>query len=371
MTLFLLTFLTVYSLAHAFFYSRFRVLLPDRMLYHSFFVLFLALMIIAPICARLLERNGHELPARVAAHIGYIWMGYIFYAFWILLLIGFAGLLFRLVNIITGSSLPLFMGKKSVLVAVGLAFLINIYGFYEARRIRVERIVIPTAKLPAGIDRLRIAQISDIHLGLLVWNGMLHNIMDKVRAENPDILVSTGDMVDGDIAEPEMLPALFGNMECRYGKYAITGNHEVYAGLKQSIEVERELGFVVLRGEVRNVANVINIAGVDDQAAGADQNEKAVLDRADRGLFTLFLKHRPEVKKEYLGLFDLQLSGHTHYGQIYPFRYLSQRIYPMQNGPYYLEKGSVVYTSRGSGTWGPPIRVLAPPEVTIIDLVRK
>lgn len=371
MTLFLLVFLAVYSLFHALFYSRVRILLPDKGPYHLLLVIFLGLMIVAPICARLLEKNGHELPARIAAHIGYIWMGYIYYAFWLFLLVGLAGAICRLLNFALGSSLPLFQGGKTALVVMGLSVLINIYGFCEARWIRVERIVIRTAKLPAGIDHLRIAQISDIHLGLLVWNGALSSILDKVKAATPDILVSTGDLVDGNIAEPEKLSAVFGTIECRYGKYAVTGNHEAYAGLEQCIDAERRLGFVMLRGEMKNVENIINIAGVDDPAAGSPDDEPAMLARGGNGLFTLLLKHRPDVRSESLGLFDLQLSGHTHFGQLYPFRYFSERVYPLQNGPYYLDKGSVEYTSRGSGTWGPPIRVLASPEVTIIDLVRK
>jgi len=115
----------------------------------------------------------------------------------------------------------------------------------------------------------------------------------------------------------------------------------------------------------------LNIVGVDDPATGAPEDEKAILGKAQNGLFTLFLKHRPDPAEDSLGLFDLQLSGHTHYGQLFPFRYVSGFVYPLQNGPYYLSKGSMLYTSRGSGTWGPPIRVLATPEVTIFDIIRE
>jgi predicted MPP superfamily phosphohydrolase len=122
---------------------------------------------------------------------------------------------------------------------------------------------------------------------------------------------------------------------------------------------------------MENVEGVLNIAGIDDPMTGEQVDEKALLAQGGNGLFTIFLKHRPEALSESIGLFDLQLSGHTHYGQLFPFRLISQMVYPMQNGPYYLDKGSVVYTSRGSGTWGPPIRVLATPEITIIDIVRE
>jgi predicted MPP superfamily phosphohydrolase len=169
----------------------------------------------------------------------------------------------------------------------------------------------------------------------------------------------------------EGIPEMFEKIRPRLGMYAISGNHEVYAGLADSLIAERSFGFTVLSGEVKTVNNVLNIAGVDDPAAGLPEDEKAILSKTANGLFTVFLKHRPDPLDESLGLFDLQLSGHTHYGQLFPFRYIVGLAYPLQNGPYYLPKGSILYTSRGSGTWGPPIRVLAPPEVAIFDIVRE
>ena len=169
----------------------------------------------------------------------------------------------------------------------------------------------------------------------------------------------------------DKLAELFARVRPRLGMYAITGNHEVYAGLERSIRAEAELGFKVLTGEMTTVGDIINIAGVDDPATGREEEEQAILSSGRPGLFTILLKHRPDPSSGSLGLFDLQLSGHTHYGQLFPFRYLVERVYPLLNGPYQLEKGSILYTSRGTGTWGPPIRVLAPPEITIIDIVRR
>jgi predicted MPP superfamily phosphohydrolase len=114
--------------------------------------------------------------------------------------------------------------------------------------------------------------------------------------------------------------------------------------------------------------------GVDDPSGpgygSSITGEKAVLSSASKGKFTLFLKHRPVVDEESAGLFDLQLSGHVHDGQIFPFRLITRLFYPFIAGLYHLRPGSALYVSRGSGTWGPPIRVLAPPEVTVIELFR-
>jgi hypothetical protein len=356
---------------HAFFYSRVRVLLPDRWPAHFALILFMMLMVLAPVGTRLLESGGLDLSARISAIVGYSWLGFLFYSFWGFLLIGAIGVLFGLVDFFSGLSLPTFSSPAAIVFVLTAALAINVYGYFEARSIRVEKIVIKTGKLPAGTDRLRIAQISDVHLGLLVREERMTEILRKVEAENPDILVSTGDLVDGDMQHVGGLPALFEKIRPPLGKYAVSGNHEVYAGLTESILAEKSFGFTILSGQVKTVGNILNVVGVDDPASGIQEDEKAILEKAGNGLFTLYLKHRPDFLVETLGLFDLQLSGHTHYGQLFPFRYIAQLVYPLQNGPYYLPKGSILYTSRGSGTWGPPIRVLAPPEVTIFDIVRQ
>jgi hypothetical protein len=367
----LIVFFVIYSLMHAFFYSRVRVLLPAKWPVHLGLMVFLALMVFAPVGTRLLERGGQDLLARIGAVTGYGWLGLLFYSFWGFLLIAAAGVVCRLLNIFAGFSLPTFEGPGAAAFVLAAAVAINLYGYFEARSVRVEKFVIKTAKLPPGADRVRIAQISDVHLGLLVREARLSDILGKVEAEHPDILVSTGDLVDGDMRQIKALQEMFGKIRPRLGMYAISGNHEVYAGLAESLVAERSFGFTVLSGEVKTVENLLNIVGVDDPASGLPEDEKAILSKAGNGLFTLFLKHRPDPLDESLGLYDLQLSGHTHYGQLYPFRYIVGLVYPLLNGPYYLPKGSILYTSRGAGTWGPPIRVFAPPEVAIFDIVRE
>jgi hypothetical protein len=167
---------------------------------------------------------------------------------------------------------------------------------------------------------------------------------------------------------------LFREIKTPLGKYAVTGNHELYAGLDRSLDFTKKAGFRVLRGESASVEGLITIAGVDDPVVrgysrSRDVPEKELLSGVPRDRFTLFLKHRPEVERSAVGLFDLQLSGHAHKGQIFPFSLIHRFIYDHLAGLYDLASGSRIYVSRGSGTWGPPIRFLAPPEVTVIDLV--
>jgi predicted MPP superfamily phosphohydrolase len=145
--------------------------------------------------------------------------------------------------------------------------------------------------------------------------------------------------------------------------------------LDPALAFTREAGFALLQGE--SISNgVINIAGVNDPTGVQMKieqpvSEKDLLSKLPKDKFTLFLKHRPVIDSESPGLFDLQLSGHTHKGQIWPFTFVSAAFYPMNDGRHNLARGSVLSVSRGSGTWGPPIRFLSPPHVTVIELVRK
>ena len=213
-----------------------------------------------------------------------------------------------------------------------------------------------------------------MHLGLTVGVDRLKRIMHLVREAHPDIFVSTGDLVDGTMDDQKELVELLQAVTPKYGRFAITGNHEFYAGLDQALAFTNRAGFHVLRGETVTVGDVINIVGVDDPAGpgygSSSTGEKAVLSSATLGKFTLFLKHRPVVDGESAGLFDLQLSGHVHDGQIFPFRLITRLFYPLIAGYYPFPPHAALYVSRGSGTWGPPIRFLAPPEVTVIELFR-
>jgi len=235
--------------------------------------------------------------------------------------------------------------------------------------VRLEQITISTDKLPENRDRLRIVQISDVHVGLMVGPERLQTIVDLVIAQQPDILVSTGDLLDSSVTHLDGVSEVLRGVQPPLGKFAVTGNHEYYPGLAQSLAFLKRAGFTVVRNEVLSVNGVITIAGIDDPTVGIPVDEAALLSSRHSPRFTLYLKHRPNVPEETIGLFDLQLSGHTHRGQITPFNYIVSIPYPYISGFFDLGKGSFLYTSRGTGTWGPPIRVLAPPEVTIIDIV--
>ncbi len=378
MSLFLLTFFLIYGSVHLYALLRAKSALGFGWGTALALSPLLALLLAAPLLVYYLARHGMEGEARVAAWIGYVWMGLLFFFFWMSLAVDAVNLAARVAGAAAGRGVfpSLVAGRAPFLALAGLAAAFGAYAVLDAAHIRVERIRIVTDKLPAGAAPLRIAQISDVHLGLIVRDGRARTIAELVRRENPDVLVSTGDLLDGDINHLEGLADIFRAIDPPLGKYAVTGNHEFYAGIAQALAFTRSAGFTVLRGESVVAGKALRIAGVDDPAAAAfgvdiRRAEADALGTAPFPGFTLFLKHRPWLSGASRGLFDLQLSGHTHDGQIFPFRLLVRISYPLLAGLRALDGGGFLYTSRGTGTWGPPMRFLAPPEVTIIDIEPK
>ncbi len=375
MSLFLVTFFLIYGSIHAYALLKAKSALGFGWGTALAISPLLALLIAAPLIVFYLARHGMEGGARVASWIGYAWMGLLFFFFWMSLAVDAVNIAVRIGGALTGRWVfpYLVAGRAPFLALAGLAVAFGAYAVYEAAHLRVERVRIASDKLPAAAAPLRIAQISDVHLGLIVRDARARAIADAVRRENPDVLVCTGDFVDGEINHLEGLAGIFRELRPPLGKYAVTGNHEFYAGLDKALAFTRSAGFTVLRGESVTLPNGVRLAGTDDAAGEAfgenvRESEAAALGKAPSPAFTVFLKHRPWLSRDSRGLFDLQLSGHTHAGQLFPFRLLVRITYPLLSGLRPLAAGGFLYTSRGTGTWGPPMRFLSPPEVTIFDI---
>lgn len=331
---------------------------------------FLFLMVLSPIMTRVLEVKGYDALARIVAYGAYFWMGFLFLVFsggLVLYLMEFIAWGIRTVS---PTPFPVPSGKTPVIILMGLCVVIMAYGYIEALNMRVEHLILKTDKLPGYVQSFRIVQISDVHLGIINRDRELKRIMDAVEGLNPDMLVATGDLVDGSMHNLMHLSEYLKEVEPPFGKFAVTGNHEYYAGLDHAIAFMEKAGFEVLRHEVHSVAGIINVGGIDDGGRARKVDDGDMLSKINNSLFTVYLKHRPQISGETIGHFDLQLSGHTHNGQIWPFNYLVKLEFDMIKGLHELEKESKLYISRGTGTWGPPIRVFSPPEITLIELKR-
>lgn len=338
--------------------------------------LFLLTMVFSHFLVHLFQGKDHEVLALVFAYAGYTWMAFLFLFFCISLSTDvLRGILYLTGFFLKGDGQRFLLSPKLLFWAgIALAMMITCYGYFEALSIKTERITIQSPKIPAQAGKIKVAQISDVHLGLMVREKRLERILKAVRKENPDILVSTGDLIDGQLDHIESAIELFSTITPAYGKYAVTGNHEFYRGIEQSVNITEQAGFRVLRGEAVKIPGLLNIAGVDDPAGKSFESvnmitEKEVLSTLPGEDFTILLKHQPRLDNASAGLFDLQLSGHSHKGQIFPFSLIIKLLYPVDSGLLTLDNNSLLYVSRGSGTWGPPVRFLAPPEIALFTLV--
>ncbi len=378
MVRFLITFLSVYGAVHLYLFFKARSALSPGVGLSLVMALFLVAMVVAPIAVRLLDRHGLPLASRYLAYISYTWMGLIFFFFWMSICLDVFNVSMRILALLPGSVTSRFVltGKNSfVLLTLGVVIL-GVWSALSAWQIRLERVALQTTKLPAGKGTLTIAQISDVHLGLMVGERRMSRIIRLLERAKPDVLVCSGDLVDAQMERFNNLATMLAKIEAPLGKFAVMGNHEFYAGVGQSERFLKAAGFMLLRNQEYSQDGLFRLVGMDDpvgrnrykEEGASIRSETDLLARSNSQVFTILLKHRPTVESESLGHFDLQLSGHTHGGQIFPFNLVVQHFYPKQNGLYQLDKDSRLYVSRGTGTWGPPMRFLSPPAVTLIEI---
>ena len=381
MYLFLITFLTLYGGMHLYAFFKLRDAFCPRPHFIWLLISWLAFMTITPLLVRTAEQFGMGETAKVIAWPGYLWMGFIFIFTSVLLLTDtlrriYSFAMFKL----SGLSSEFISSRNACKMVLTLALIASVYAFIEAGHIQSEHVVIASSKLNPSTSRIRIVQISDVHIGLLLQKYRQERIIAAIREAGPDIIVSTGDLIDGKlnrdygVSERNPLAVLMASIPAPSGKFAVIGNHEVYAGLPQSLTLSRAAGFTMLRNQSVTLASGITITGIDDPAVNpgshADHGiEKTLLDEVSRDSFHLLLKHRPEILPESDGRFDLQLSGHVHGGQIFPFNFIVRLRHYIPCGTTTTKAGSRIHVSRGTGTWGPPMRLFAPPEITIIDIL--
>lgn len=276
------------------------------------------------------------------------------------------------------------LNSNSVSVWTGTAVLaasaaVTLLGLWNARRsAAVVAVDVPIANLPAALHGFRIAQISDIHVGPTIKRGYVSAIVRSVNRLQADMVAVTGDLVDGTVADLAVHVAPLADLSSTHGTYFVTGNHEYYSGAHAWIAELRRLGLTVLMNQhvvLQHGAAALLVAGVADHGAhhfDADHRSdpQAALRGAPVGASVrVLLAHQPRSAEaaEKAG-FDLQLSGHTHGGQFWPWNHFVRLQQPFTAG-LHKWKALWVYTSRGTGYWGPPKRLGAPSEITHLRLV--
>jgi len=372
-----LFFYTAYALANFYVFLKIKYTFYPATPVSIFLGLFLLFITLSPFLIHLYSLRSQRTLSRVFAYIGYMWVALVAFFFT-------TGILFDLYNLIIYISEFLLQKDLSRIMVSSistffipffLSIVFSAYGYFEAKKLRVERLTVKTSKLPEGVNKLTIAQISDLHLGIFNREETLERVIGVIKDVKPDLIVSTGDLLDAEVNHVDYLADRLKRVQARLGKFAVIGNHEFFGGIVHSLKFMQEAGFRVLRGEAVTIQNLINIAGVDDPTiksfkySRTNLNEREILSTLPSNIFTLLLKHRPSTNKDALGLFDLQLSGHTHKGQIFPISLATRFIFHYHTGYLELPGGSAIYVSRGAGSAGPPVRFLSPPEIAIIEIV--
>jgi predicted MPP superfamily phosphohydrolase len=259
------------------------------------------------------------------------------------------------------------VGGAAAAVAVGTVG----YGTYGVLRgPRVKRVTVPLAKLPRSAHGYRIAVVSDIHLGPVLGRDFCQRVVDTINSTQPDLIAVVGDLVDGSVKDLGPAAAPLARLRARHGSYFVTGNHEYYSGAAQWVREVRELGLHPLENARTEMAG-FDLAGVNDVAGESEGHGpdfgRALGDR-DTSRAVVLLAHQPvQIHDAVKHGVDLQLSGHTHGGQLWPGNYIAELANPTVAG---LERygDTQLYVSRGAGAWGPPTRVGAPSDITVVEL---
>ncbi|MCX4864988.1 metallophosphoesterase [Streptomyces sp. NBC_00257] len=235
---------------------------------------------------------------------------------------------------------------------------------------RVKRITVPLAKLPRSAHGFRIAVVSDIHLGPILGRAHTRRIVDTINRTQPDLVAVVGDLVDGTVADLGPAAEPLARLKARHGNFFVTGNHEYYSGAAQWVDHVKELGLHPLEND-RVEIDGFDLAGVNDiagESEGQGPDFARALGDRDRTRAAVLLAHQPVVIHDAVAHgVDLQLSGHTHGGQLWPGNFIADLANPTGAG---LDRygDTQLYVSRGAGAWGPPVRVGAPSDITVVEL---
>lgn len=376
----LFTFLGVvllfYSLINYYIISRLLIALPDNNPLSVAVITIYILIGLAYIAGRFLDRIKISKFSCFLISLGSYFLAFMFYALLTVITIDF----FRLIFFITGVDLSnLFsdpeMFRSGILIfTIAVISIITIAGAINVRNPRITKLNLDINKNAGAMKHLKIAAASDIHMGTLVGKKRTRKLVEMLNSLDADIILFAGDLVDEDI-NPVIhydLGSELLNLKSKNGVYAITGNHEFIGGASSAINYLSEHGIKILLDEVINV-NGINIAGrIDRDAARFSGKKRIPLDELLSGIDNaqplILLDHQPYAldETEKAGV-DLQISGHTHHGQIWPLSYITKAIFEVSTG--YKQKGNThVYVSTGYGEWGPAVRIGNRPEVIEITL---
>lgn len=351
------------------------------------------LLAAAVLAAFVISRIPGNGSFRAVFRIGHYALGILVY---LVLVVNAASLLFFLGRLLhlTPAPVPAAVQMAATVISMFLVAGLTVYGSIHAGNIQTRRYTVRIGQEQDETDSLRIALLSDIHLGYVIEEERLAKVVEAVNVLKPDIICIAGDVFDGDItslSDPDRLQALLGDMEAEYGVYACLGNHDAGAGYEQMLGFLSGAGVQVLLDESVVIDGRFMLAGRRDSSPIGGQGERrkgvegltvaavppgttvsaeTAAGPASARLPVIVMDHQPGNIHEYGGEADLILCGHTHQGQMFPFNLITNAVFDVDYGYYRNEEtGTQVIVTSGAGTWGPPLRVATDSEVVEIRVI--
>lgn len=357
--------LLVYFLVNFYIYQRGLQLLPQGNAARPWFKILFWLVTSSYIVGRIVERYHISLFTDVLTWVGSFWLAAMLLLFMLVIMAD----IIRVANHFTGFFPALFYtnGFKFNLFIGTLAFvfLAVLGGHINAITPNVTKLNIKLDKPAGRMQELRIALASDIHMGTVIGPRRMTKLVNKINALKPDIILFAGDVVDEDLAPVVRhdLGNVLIKLKAPLGVFAITGNHEYIGGVEKAVAYLKQHGIIMLRDSAITINGSFVLAGREDRSKSQRKSINDILAATDRTLPIIMMDHQPfDLDSVTAQNIDIQFSGHTHHGQMWPLNYITQAIYEVSRG--YKQKGSShFYVSNGFGTWGPPVRIGNRPEI--------
>jgi predicted MPP superfamily phosphohydrolase len=374
MLVFFLIVLIIYFSVNLYIFLKGFRSIPDSGSLRLIYTIIYIVLATTFIAGKFLERNHSSVFTDILNIIGGFWMAFMLYAFLALLISDIFYPILRLTGIVASHNLPQYR-KYAYLVTVILSSGFIIFGFINALIPVVKKYDIVINKSVGDLQSFRIAAVSDIHLGSTIRKRSMKELSLMLKKINPDVVFLLGDIVDGEIGPVlrDDLLTFFTAPESRDGLYAITGNHEFIGGAATTIPYIEKKGIRILKDEIVTLTGGIQVIGRIDRD-GFRFNKKnrlpiiELMKQVDINRPVILLDHQPLKLNEAADAgIDLQLSGHTHNGQMWPLNYITAMIYELSYG--YMKKGNTQFiVSSGFGVWGPRVRSGSRPEILEINI---
>ncbi|MBN2638717.1 MAG: metallophosphoesterase [Bacteroidales bacterium] len=368
--------LSLYAAVNYYIISKGLSVIPGQSSWRTVWIWAVVVLAASFVAGRLLERVFLSPLSTALIWMGSVWMAMVVYLLLMLLFVDLVSLLDRWIGF-----LPSFMHhnplkvKQIIAVVIASVTLLTVFiGFINTRFIKVRDINLEVHKKAGNLKSLHVVAFSDVHLGTLMGERHIQRIVKIANSLHPDIILIPGDIIDEDIGPVvnSRMGSILEQLHAKYGVYAVTGNHEYIGGVKNAKKFLSEHGVHMLNDTVVEIDSSFYVAGREDRTKnrmqGGRKSVENLLVDVSKDKPVILLDHQPyHLEEAEQNGVALQLSGHTHHGQIWPFNYITKAIFEVSRG--YLKKGnSHFYVSSGVGGWGPPVRTVSRPEILNIHI---